>query len=202
MVHQQAATIVKPGKRTFHDPTLGDGYERLELLRQILGYLDHGVKLAFYPNAERFGHVSTVSINSLEMTAPEEFGEANSDFSPSPQIVNVGRRDGNGHRQPKCVNDNMPLAGSQSFENPLRRMSLFGRRCVVGLQDRVDDRNQRSELRPLRSLGPYFEKVRPRKWPGFTPPRATALCRRSVACYCSAAYTIAISAIGLIETHA
>ena len=41
------------------------------------------------------------------------------------------------------------LPGSQPFENPLRRMSLFGRRCVVGLQDRVDDRNQRSELRPL-----------------------------------------------------
>src|ERR1700720_4311917 len=36
-----------------------------------------------------------------------------------------------------------------------------------------------------------FEKVRPRKWPGFTPPRATALCRRSVAYYCSAAYTFA-----------
>ena len=34
-----------------------------------------------------------------------------------------------------------------------------------------------------------FEKVRPRKWPGFTPPRATALCRRSVAYYCTAAYT-------------
>src|ERR1700730_16062002 len=28
-----------------------------------------------------------------------------------------------------------------------------------------------------------FEKVRPRKWPGFTPPRATSLCRRSVAYY-------------------
>ena len=34
-----------------------------------------------------------------------------------------------------------------------------------------------------------FEKVRPRKWPGFAPPRATALCRRSVAYYCSAAYS-------------
>ena len=32
-----------------------------------------------------------------------------------------------------------------------------------------------------------FEKVRPRKWPGFTPPRATALC--SVAYYCTAAYS-------------
>jgi hypothetical protein len=27
------------------------------------------------------------------------------------------------------------------------------------------------------------------KWPGFTPPRATALRRRSVAYYCTAAYT-------------
>jgi hypothetical protein len=33
-----------------------------------------------------------------------------------------------------------------------------------------------------------FEKVWPRRWPGFTSPRATALCRRSVAYYCSAAY--------------
>ncbi len=32
-----------------------------------------------------------------------------------------------------------------------------------------------------------FKKGGPRKWPGFTPPRATALCRRSVAYYCSAA---------------
>jgi len=27
------------------------------------------------------------------------------------------------------------------------------------------------------------------KWPGFTPPRATALRRHSVAYYCTAAYT-------------
>jgi hypothetical protein len=37
------------------------------------------------------------------------------------------------------------------------------------------------------------EKVRPRKWPGFTPPRATALCRRSLAYYCSAAYSSKLS---------
>ena len=123
-------------------------------------------------------------------------------------------------------------------------MPLLRRRRLVGFQDRVDHRNQRSELRPLRSLGSHiagrrriaahlgnripaqsenprrlapalpfdedkpsnrcvnlhrehprpslfesdFEKVRPRKWPGFTPPRATALCRRSVAYYCTAAH--------------
>src|ERR1700730_8240461 len=116
----------------------------------------------------------------------------------------------------------------QPFENPLRRVSLLGRRRLVSFQDRVDDRNERSELRPLWSLGPHiagrrriaahfgnrvpaqsenprrlapalpfdkdkpsnrcvnlhrehprpslfesdFEKVPPRKWPGFTPPRA------------------------------
>ena len=132
----------------------------------------------------------------------------------------------------------------QPFENPLRRMPLLRRRRLVGLQNRVDDRYEQSELRPLRSLGSHitgrrritthlgnrvpaqsenprrlapalpfdedkpsnrcvnlhrehprpslfesdFEKVRPRKWPGFTPPRATALCRRSVAYYCSAAH--------------
>jgi hypothetical protein len=124
-------------------------------------------------------------------------------------------------------------------------MPLFGRRRFVGLQDRVDDRYEQSELRPLRSLGSHiagrrriaahfgnripaqsekprrlapalpfdedkpsnrcvnlhrehprpspfesdFKKVRPRKWPGFTPPRATASCRRSMAYYCSAAYS-------------
>jgi hypothetical protein len=125
----------------------------------------------------------------------------------------------------------------QPFENPLGRMPLLRRRRLVSFQDRVDDRYEQSELRPLRCLGSHiagwrriaahfgnrvpaqsenprrpapalpfdkdkpsnrcvnlhrehprpslfesdFEKVRPRKWPGFTPPRATALCRRSVA---------------------
>ena len=41
-----------------------------------------------------------------------------------------------------------------------------------------------------------FEKVRSRKWPGFTPPRATALRRRSVAYYCTAAYTLERSCRG------
>ena len=132
----------------------------------------------------------------------------------------------------------------QPFENPLRGVPLLRRCRLVGLQDRVDDRYEQSELRPLRRLGSHitgrrriaahlgnrvsaqsenprrlapalpfdedkpsnrcvnlhrehprpslfesdFEKVRPRKWPGFTPPRATALCRRSVAYYCTAAY--------------
>src|ERR1035437_6927379 len=123
-------------------------------------------------------------------------------------------------------------------------MPLLRRRRLVGLENRVNDRNERSELRPLRSLGSHiagrhriaahlgnripaqsknprrlapalpfdedkpsnrcvnlhrehprpslfesdFEKVQPRKWPGFTPPRATASCRRPVAYYCSAAY--------------
>jgi hypothetical protein len=44
----------------------------------------------------------------------------------------------------------------QPFENPLRRVSLLGRRRLVSFQDRVDDRNERSELRPLWSLGPHI----------------------------------------------
>src|SRR3984893_15525374 len=132
----------------------------------------------------------------------------------------------------------------QPFENPLRGVPLLRRCRLVGLQNRVDDRYEQSELRPLRSLGSHiagrrriaahlgnrspaqpenprrlapalpfdedkpsnrcvnlhreyprpplfesdFEKVWPRKCPGFTPPRATALCRRSVAYYCTAAY--------------
>ncbi len=32
----------------------------------------------------------------------------------------------------------------------------------------------------------------PRKWPDFMPPRATALCRRSAAYYCAAAYKIIV----------
>src|ERR1700730_5924705 len=44
----------------------------------------------------------------------------------------------------------------QPFENPLGRMPLLRRRRLVGFQDRVDDRNERSELRPLWSLGPHI----------------------------------------------
>ena len=133
----------------------------------------------------------------------------------------------------------------QPFENPLRRMPLLGRCRHVGFQDRIDYRNQRSEFRPFRWLGPHiarwrgisahlgdripaqskdprrfapalpFDKYKPsnccvrlhckhprpplrikvrkgsaQKWPGFTPPRATASCRRSMAYYCSAAYRV------------
>src|SRR6202011_6121756 len=146
----------------------------------------------------------------------------------------------------------------QPFENPLRGVPLLRRCRLVGLlQDRVDDRYEQSELRPLRSLGSHiagrrriaahlgnripaqsenprrlapalpfdedkpsnrcvnlhrehprpslfesdFEKVRPRKWPGFTPPRATALCRRSVAYYCTAAYTWVIPKAEALSTR-
>jgi hypothetical protein len=44
----------------------------------------------------------------------------------------------------------------QPFENPLRRMPLLGRRRFVGFQDRINHRNQRPELRPLRGLGPHI----------------------------------------------
>jgi hypothetical protein len=44
----------------------------------------------------------------------------------------------------------------QPFENPLRRMPLFGRRRLVGFQDRINHRNEWSELRPLWSLGPQI----------------------------------------------
>ena len=38
-----------------------------------------------------------------------------------------------------------------------------------------------------------FEQIQPRKWPVFTPPRATGLWRRLVAYYCYAAYTYGFS---------
>ena len=46
----------------------------------------------------------------------------------------------------------------QPFENPLGRMPLLRRRRLVSFQDRVDDRNERSELRPLRSLGSHITR--------------------------------------------
>ena len=48
----------------------------------------------------------------------------------------------------------------QPFENPLRRMPLLRRRRLVGLEDRVDHRNQRSELRLFRLLGPHVARRR------------------------------------------
>jgi hypothetical protein len=44
----------------------------------------------------------------------------------------------------------------QPFENPLRRMPLLLRRRLIGLENRVDDPNQRSELRSFRLLGPHI----------------------------------------------
>ena len=35
-------------------------------------------------------------------------------------------------------------------------MPLLGRRRFVGFQDRINHRNQRPELRPLRDLGPHI----------------------------------------------
>ena len=52
--------------------------------------------------------------------------------------------------------------------------------------------NRRINLHRKHPRPPLRIKVRKgsaQKWPGFTPPRATASCRRSVAYYCSAAYT-------------
>src|SRR6202022_2430879 len=146
----------------------------------------------------------------------------------------------------------------QPFENPLRGVPLLRRCRLVGIQDRVDDRYEQSELRPLRRLGSHIaraapnsgtswqsclgsvrkpappragsslrrrqtveplrkspprtspaiplrirlEKVQPRKWPGFTPPRATASCRRSVAYYCSAAYTKLLALLARLRGRA
>jgi DNA processing protein len=44
----------------------------------------------------------------------------------------------------------------QPFENPLRGVPLLRRCRLVGLQDRVDDRYEQSELRPLRRLGSHI----------------------------------------------
>jgi hypothetical protein len=64
-----------------------------------------------------------------------------------------------------------------------RALSLLIFHCVIVAVDRA---RARCVVQLFES---DFEKVQPRKWPGFTPPRATALCRRSVAYYCTAAYS-------------
>ncbi len=43
----------------------------------------------------------------------------------------------------------------QPFENPLRDVPLLRGRRLVGLQDRVNHRNQRAELRLFGLLGPH-----------------------------------------------
>jgi hypothetical protein len=84
----------------------------------------------------------------------------------------------------------------QPFENPLRGVPLLRRCRLVGLLDRVDDRYEQSEFRPLQSLGSHIAERRRiaahlgnRVSAQSENPRATALCRRSVAYYCTAAYT-------------
>jgi hypothetical protein len=145
-----------------------------------------------------------------------------------------------------CIAASKVVFEPRPFKNPLRGVPLLRRCRLVGLKDRVDNRNKWPELRPLRRLGshiagrrriaahlgnrvsaqsenprrlapalpfdedkpsnrrlnlhrehprpPLFEsmfgKGQPQKWPGFTPPRATASCRRSMAYNCSAAYTL------------
>jgi hypothetical protein len=61
-----------------------------------------------------------------------------------------------GTRQPHVILHNRVAAGKvvfdpQPFKNPLRRVPLVRRCRLGGLQDRVDDRNQRPELRLLSS---------------------------------------------------
>ena len=68
-------------------------------------------------------------------------------------------------RQPHIILHHRVAAGEavlipQPFENPLRRMPLLRRRRLVGLQDRVDHREQRPELRPLRRLCAHVTRRR------------------------------------------
>ena len=80
--------------------------------------------------------------------------------------LSVSRRMGQRHinlarpcpRQPHIVLHDgiapgVAVFGPKAFENPLRRMTLLGRSHLVALQDRVDHRDQRPELRPLRRPG-------------------------------------------------
>src|SRR5665213_3117058 len=47
---------------------------------------------------------------------------------------------------------------AQPLENPLRRMTLLHRRCPVGLEDRLDHRNQRPQLRLRRRSLPHIAR--------------------------------------------
>src|SRR5579862_6786518 len=52
----------------------------------------------------------------------------------------------------------IPVLGPQPLKNPLGRMPLLGRCTSVRLQDRVDHRRQRSQLRLLRWLRPLVSR--------------------------------------------
>src|ERR1700674_4208752 len=80
----------------------------------------------------------------------------------SERYVNLAR---SRPRQPNVIlHDGIAAAiavlDPKSFENPLRRMSLLGRSRFVALQDRVDHRNQRPELRSLWRLRSYIARRR------------------------------------------
>jgi len=67
-------------------------------------------------------------------------------------------------RAPCCAWDSIAAGEAvllaEALENPLGRVPLLGRRRPVGLQDRVDHRDQRSELRPPRLLGAHIARRR------------------------------------------
>src|SRR5438128_4438259 len=63
-------------------------------------------------------------------------------------------------RQPDIVFYDRIAAGkavfdSQPFKNPLRRVPLLRWRRLICLEDRIDDWNERSKLRPLRFLAAH-----------------------------------------------
>jgi hypothetical protein len=77
-------------------------------------------------------------------------------------------------------------------------VAVFQRHCRTGdehaIADLICDLGHLAEERGLQCKHPRpplrikARKGSAQKWPGFTPPRATASCRRSMAYYCSAAY--------------
>src|SRR5665811_213551 len=51
-----------------------------------------------------------------------------------------------------------PMLVAQPLKNPLGRMTLLHRRCPVGLEDRLDHRNQRPQLRLRRRSLPHITR--------------------------------------------
>jgi hypothetical protein len=75
--------------------------------------------------------------------------------------------------KPKNPRRFSPAVSFNEYKLPNRRVNLH-----------------REHPRPL-PFESQFEDDQPQSWPGFTPPRAIALCRRSVADYRAAAHTTA-----------
>jgi hypothetical protein len=80
-----------------------------EFLGQIFRNLHQRVKLFLHPKTKRLGRVSTISVDFLELASTNEAGHASQRFLSTMEVMNVGRRDGDGHRQAEGINGRVAL---------------------------------------------------------------------------------------------